>query len=49
VRGAGEVSIIPPIAAISNAIENAVGIRLREQPMSPPRVLKALDEASPKR
>ena len=44
VRGAGEVSIIPPIAAISNAIENAVGIRLREQPMSPPKVLKALDE-----
>ena len=46
VRGCGEVSIIPPIAAISNAIENAVGLRLRQQPMSPPRVLKALEEAA---
>jgi len=46
VRGCGEVSIIPPIAAISNAINNAVGIRLRNQPMSPPAVLKALGEAA---
>ena len=42
VRGIGEVPIIPPMAAISNAIHDAVGIRLREQPMSPPKVLKAL-------
>jgi CO/xanthine dehydrogenase Mo-binding subunit len=45
VRGVGEVSIIPPMAAISNAIENAIGIRLREQPMSPPQVLKAIGAA----
>ena len=44
VRGIGEVPIIPPMAAISNAIHDAVGIRLREQPMSPPKVLKALRE-----
>ena len=42
VRGIGEVPIIPPLAAISNAIYDAVGIRLREQPMSPPKVLAAL-------
>jgi len=42
VRGCGEVPIIAPMAAIANAVENAVGIRLCEQPMSPPRVLKAL-------
>ena len=42
VRGIGEVPIIPPIAAISNAIHDAIGIRLREQPMSPPKVLKAI-------
>ncbi len=42
VRGIGEVPIIPPMAAISNAIHDAVGIRLREQPMSPPKVLEAL-------
>ena len=46
VRGIGEVPIIPPMAAISNAIENALGIRLRDQPMSPPRVLKAIDAAA---
>jgi CO/xanthine dehydrogenase Mo-binding subunit len=45
VRGCGEVPIIAPMAAIANAISNAVGVRLCEQPMSPPRVLKALDEA----
>ncbi len=46
VRGIGEVPIIPPIAAISNAIHDAIGIRLREQPMSPPKVLKAIREAA---
>ena len=45
VRGCGEVPIISPMAAIANAIENAVGIRLLDQPMSPPRVLKALEAA----
>ena len=46
VRGLGEVPIIPPLAAISNAIEDAIGIRLREQPMSPPKVLRAIDRAA---
>jgi CO/xanthine dehydrogenase Mo-binding subunit len=41
-RGVGEVAIIPPMAAIANAIYRAIGVRLRELPMSPPRVLKAL-------
>lgn len=42
VRGVGEVPIVPPQAAISNAISRALGIRLRDLPMSPPRVSKAL-------
>jgi CO/xanthine dehydrogenase Mo-binding subunit len=46
VRGCGEVSIIAPMAAIANAIESAIGIRLCEQPMSPPRVLNAIDAAA---
>ena len=46
VRGCGEVPIIAPMAAIANAIENATGLRLCEQPFSPPRVLKALDESA---
>ena len=45
VRGCGEVPIIAPMAAISNAVANAIGVRLREQPMSPPRVLKAIETA----
>ncbi|OGA78562.1 MAG: oxidoreductase [Betaproteobacteria bacterium RIFCSPLOWO2_12_FULL_65_14] len=47
VRGCGEVPIISPMAAIANAIENAIGVRLCEQPMSPPRVLKAIEDALP--
>ena len=43
VRGVGEVPIIPPMAAVANAIERAVGVRLTELPMSPPRVLAALE------
>jgi xanthine dehydrogenase molybdenum-binding subunit len=42
VRGVGEVSIVPPMAAIANAIYRAVGVRMTELPMSPPRVLKAI-------
>ena len=45
VRGVGETPIVPPMAAISNAIRNATGIRFYELPMSPPKVLDALDQA----
>ena len=44
VRGVGETPIIPPMAAIANAVEDAIGVRFTELPMSPPRVLKALEE-----
>jgi CO/xanthine dehydrogenase Mo-binding subunit len=46
VRGVGETPIVPPMAAIACAVENALGIRFTELPMSPPRVLKAIDEAA---
>ena len=46
VRGVGEVCIIPPMAAIANAIHDAVGVRLTELPMSPAKVLEALWEQS---
>ncbi len=42
VRGVGEVPIVPPPAAIANAIYDAVGIRMTELPMSPDRLLKAM-------
>ena len=44
-RGGGETPIIPPMAAIANAIESATGIRFTELPMSPPKVLAAIDAA----
>ncbi len=48
-RGVGEVPIVPPMAAVANAIADAIGVRLRDLPMSPPRVLAALDQAEPMR
>jgi CO/xanthine dehydrogenase Mo-binding subunit len=42
VRGAGEVPIVPPPAALANAIYRAVGVRMRRLPMSPGHVAKAI-------
>jgi CO/xanthine dehydrogenase Mo-binding subunit len=46
VRGVGEIPIIPPMAAVANAIEDAVGLRLSSLPMSPPKVLAALQNGA---
>ncbi|MBT5497914.1 MAG: xanthine dehydrogenase family protein molybdopterin-binding subunit, partial [Alphaproteobacteria bacterium] len=43
VKGVGEIPLVPPLAAIANAIADAIGKRLYELPMSPPKVLKVLD------
>jgi CO/xanthine dehydrogenase Mo-binding subunit len=45
VRGVGEVPIVPPMGAIHNAIHRAIGVRMRSLPMSPPKVVKALQES----
>jgi CO/xanthine dehydrogenase Mo-binding subunit len=42
VRGVGETPIVPPPATIANAIYNAIGIRLTDLPMSPPKVWAAI-------
>ena len=42
-RGVGEACLIPPMAALANAIYDAVGVRLNELPMSPVKVSKALE------
>ena len=42
VRGVGEVPIVPPVAAVANAIYDAIGVRLTILPMSPGEILKAL-------
>ena len=44
VRGVGEACLIPPMAAIANAINDAIGIRMNELPMSPGKIVKALEE-----
>ncbi|MBX7166913.1 MAG: xanthine dehydrogenase family protein molybdopterin-binding subunit [Pirellulales bacterium] len=42
VRGVGETPIVPPPATLANAIYRATGVRMRELPMSPPRLWAAL-------
>ncbi|QGJ71069.1 Xanthine dehydrogenase, molybdenum binding subunit [Planctomycetales bacterium 10988] len=44
VRGVGETPIVPPPAAIAQAIYQATGVRMQELPMSPPNLWKALKE-----
>ena len=46
VRGVGEVGIVPPMAALANAIKDATGVRLTDLPMTPIKVLEALNEQS---
>ena len=41
-RGVGEAPIIPPLAALANAIYQAVGVRMDRLPMSPGAILEAL-------
>jgi CO/xanthine dehydrogenase Mo-binding subunit len=44
VRGVGEAPIVPPLAAIANAVYDALGKRFYALPMSPPRVSERLEQ-----
>ena len=44
VRGAGEVPLVPPMAAVANAVYDATDVRMASLPMSPAKVLEALWE-----
>ena len=44
VRGVGEASIVPPQAAVANAIYHATGVRMNRLPMNPGAVTKAIWE-----
>ena len=44
VRGVGEVNIVPPPAAIANAINNATGLRMTELPMKPNKLMELIWE-----
>jgi CO/xanthine dehydrogenase Mo-binding subunit len=41
-KSVGEIGIDTPLAAIANAVYNATGARIRELPLTPPRVLAAI-------
>jgi CO/xanthine dehydrogenase Mo-binding subunit len=44
IRSVGQVPIVPPVAAIANAIYRATGVRLYELPMTPERVYRAMQK-----
>jgi CO/xanthine dehydrogenase Mo-binding subunit len=44
VRGVGEANIVPPLAAIANAVYDAVGVRMQDLPMTPGSVAGAIGE-----
>jgi CO/xanthine dehydrogenase Mo-binding subunit len=43
-KGVGEMPVVPPAAAIANAIANATGARPTQLPMTPERIWRALAE-----
>ncbi len=45
-RGVGEAPIIPPLAALHNAVYHATGVRVNKLPLSPTSVLEALQAAA---
>jgi xanthine dehydrogenase YagR molybdenum-binding subunit len=43
-KGIGEIGIVGTAAAIGNAVFHATGVRLRELPLTPDRVLSGIRE-----
>ena len=44
-KSIGEGCMLPVASAIANAVEDAIGVRIRELPLTPERVLAAIDAA----
>ncbi len=44
VKGVGEANIVPPLAAVANAVYDAIGIRMEQLPMNPAAIVKAIKE-----
>ncbi|HTX49689.1 MAG TPA: xanthine dehydrogenase family protein molybdopterin-binding subunit [Caulobacteraceae bacterium] len=42
-KGVGEVPIVPPLAAVAIAVSEAVGVRMKDLPLSPPKIRAVLD------
>jgi CO/xanthine dehydrogenase Mo-binding subunit len=47
-KGMGEASLLPTSAAIANAIHDACGVRIKELPITPAKILQALKEQNEK-
>src|SRR5690606_18634068 len=45
VKGVGEVPIVPPLAAVGNAVSQVTGIRMHDLPLTPDRVYGLLRAA----
>ena len=43
-KGAGETGALTVAPAIANAIQDAIGVRIRDLPITPEKVLRALAE-----
>jgi len=43
-KEAGEGNLVPTPAAIANAVYDAIGVRIKELPITPDKILKALEE-----
>ncbi|HEY8467259.1 MAG TPA: hypothetical protein VIL04_10685, partial [Solirubrobacterales bacterium] len=43
-KGVGEMTANSPIPAIANAITDAIGVQITELPITPEKILKALEE-----
>ena len=46
-KSVAEIALMPTAAAVANAVAHAVGVRVRELPISPDRVLRGLRRAAP--
>lgn len=44
VRGVAEVPLVPPLAAMANAIYDAVGVRMTSLPMNPSSIVRAISK-----
>jgi len=42
-KGVGEAPIIPPLAAVANAVRGAIGVRMCDLPLSPPKIRAVID------
>jgi len=49
VKGAGEAGVIPVGAVIASAVEDALGVRVREMPLSPQRLFELRQQAASSR